>query len=255
MSDLRSVTSNVRAGGSALDVTDQILQQLRIIGGSQSERINSRAATGTIVHSKGPSLQRAYEIRISTAPYELEFKGQVGLFGSENTFYKILIDLEDSGSLTNCVEEPGWECSVVDNTAIELDPYYIGSLVLNQSELDPNYEGAVFSNALPLGTSSASSYVSVKLENLGTGNKYEDANVDAVLYSECRYESQFDQILVPIRSFFYLGIHARNTKRSGYDIKCKIGFPDSGTVEGELPAFVNRAGITREQEQFVGYCP
>lgn len=255
MSVLKSVTSNPCAGGSSVDVTDQILQSFIKYGGSQSQRINSRAATGSIVHSKGPSLQRAFEIRVTTAPFELEFKGQVGLFGSENTFYKILLDLSDSGSLTNCIEEPGWECSVVDNTAIELDPYYTGSLVLDRNELDPNYEGAVFSNALPIGTSSASSYVSVKLENLGTGNKYEDANVDAVLYSQCRYESQFDQILVPIRSFFYLGIHARNTKRSAYDIKCKIGFPDSETVQGELPAFVNRAGITREQEQFVGYCP
>ena len=256
MSILKSVTSNPCAGGSAVDVTDQILQTFRTYGGSQSVRENSYAANSALVHAKGPTLQRAVEQRVTTAPFEFIYQGQIGLFANENIFFKINLDIKDSGSLSNCVEEPGWECAMVDYSAIELDPYYQSSSIdSDANEQDPFYEGAQFGNNLPVSKGSTTSLISIKVENLGTGNKYEDAYVDARLYSDCRFEHPFDQMLVPLQGFFYLGIHARNTKRNGYNIKCKIGFPQNLDVPGDLPAFVNVNDLTTEQDKFLPYCP
>lgn len=256
MSILKSVTSNPCAGGSSVDVTDQILQTFRKYGGSQSVRENSLAPNSALVHGKGPSLQKALEQRVTTAPFEFVYQGQIGLFANENIFFKIFLDIKDIGSLNNCFEEPGWECAKVDYKAMELDPYYNSALIdSNAIEQDPFYEGAQFSNNLPISEGSTTSLVSIKLDNEGTGNKYEDANVDARLYSDCRYEHPFDQMFVPIRGFFYLGIHARNTKRNGYNVKCRIGFAKNPDIPGDLPAFVNSNDLTLEQDKFLPYCP
>jgi len=246
MSVLKSVTSNPCAGGSSVDVTDQILQTFRTYGGSQSVRENSLASNSALVHGKGASLQRALEQRVTTAPFEFVYQGEIGLFGAENAFFKIILDIQDSGAFSNCVEEPGWECAMIDFNGMELDPYYDAAFVdIDAVEEDPSYEGAQFSNNLPVDKASSNSLISIKVLNEGTGNKYEDANVDIRLYSDCRYEHPFDEMLVPLRGFFYLGIHARNTKRNGYNFKCRIG-----------ERFVNAEDLTREEEDLLRpYCP
>ena len=76
---------------------------------------------------------------------------------------------------------------MIDFNGMELDPYYDAAFVdINAVEEDPSYEGAQFSNNLPVDKASSNSLISIKVLNEGTGNKYEDANVDIRLYSDCR---------------------------------------------------------------------
>ena len=67
------------------------------------------------------------------------------------------------------------------------------------------------------------SYVSVDLENLKTGNKYIDSWFDVRLYSKTREEHPYDKMYVRMNDFFYIGFHARNTRRLPYNVKCVIG--------------------------------
>ena len=67
------------------------------------------------------------------------------------------------------------------------------------------------------------SYVSVDLENLKTGNKYIDNWFDVRLYSKSREEHPYDKMYVRLNDYFYIGFHARNTKRLPYNVKCVIG--------------------------------
>jgi hypothetical protein len=69
----------------------------------------------------------------------------------------------------------------------------------------------------------SNAYVSVDLENLKTGNKYIDSWFDVRLYSKAREEHPYDKMYVRLNDFFYIGFHARNTKRLPYNVKCVIG--------------------------------
>ena len=73
-----------------------------------------------------------------------------------------------------------------------------------------------------LGTLS-DAYISVELENLKTGNKYIDSWFDVRLYTKDRMEHPYNKMYVRIKDFFYIGFHARNTKRLPYNVKCVIG--------------------------------
>ena len=84
----------------------------------------------------------------------------------------------------------------------------------------------------------------VNLTNEGTGNIYEDANVDSRLYSVCRFEHGFDDMYVGLKGSFYVGIHARNTKRNSYNVKCRLGTD-----------FARPEELTAEDRQLLPFCP
>ena len=58
---------------------------------------------------------------------------------------------------------------------------------------------------------------------LKTGNKYIDAWFDVRLYTKNREEHPYDKMYVRLNDFFYIGFHARNTRRLPYNVKCVIG--------------------------------
>ena len=59
----------------------------------------------------------------------------------------------------------------------------------------------------------------ITLENEGVGNMYEDRDIDVRLYTANRFEHAYSEILLRYRSAFYVGIHCRNTKRTGFNIE------------------------------------
>lgn len=65
--------------------------------------------------------------------------------------------------------------------------------------------------------------VSIDLINLKTGNKYIDSWFDVRLYTADREEHPYDKMYVSTNDFFYIGFHARNTKRLPYNVECIIG--------------------------------
>ena len=65
-----------------------------------------------MVYAKGPTMQRAVQQTCTTVPFEFQYRGEIGLFGAENIFFKIDLDIQDTGPF--CFEEPWYECAYVD---------------------------------------------------------------------------------------------------------------------------------------------
>ena len=82
------------------------------------------------------------------------------------------------------------------------------------------YEPARFSNTLD---TLPQALVSIELENLKTGNKYIDAWLDVRLYTKDRKEYAYDKMYINPDSYFYIGFHARNTRRLPYNVQLKVG--------------------------------
>ena len=227
-----------------MDVTEQYLATLTKYGGSEYTGPDSLVGSNSIVYAQGPSMQRAIEQTVTTVPFEINYQGDIGLMGTENIFFKINLDIKDTGASINCFEELNWECVKVDINGTDTDVAYEDAIIdTNAPEGDePLYAAARFTNELPF--TDGDTLIGVRLTNEGTGNIYEDKNVDSMLYSKCRFEHGFDDMLVSLRGYFYVGIHARNTKRNAYNVKCKVG-----------TAFKRPEELNSEEKKLLPFCP
>ena len=210
-----------------MDVTEQYLATLIKYGGSEYTGPDSLVGSNSIVYAQGPSMQRAIEQTVTTVPFEINYQGDIGLMGTENIFFKINLDIKDTGSSINCFEELNWECVKVD---------------INGTDTDVAYEDAIIDTNASEGDEPL--YAAARFTNEGTGNIYEDKNVDSTLYSKCRFEHGFDDMLVSLRGYFYVGIHARNTKRNAYNVKCKVG-----------TSFKRPEELNSDEKKLLPYCP
>ena len=227
-----------------MDVTEEYLAHITKYGGSDYTGPDSLVGSKSLVYAQGPSMQRAIEQTVTTIPYEINYQGDIGLMGTENIFFKIILDIQDTGAIDNCFEEPEYKCVTVDPDAMELDPgWEAAEARFDLEEGDqPVYQGARFTNELPFGDDDT--LVGVRLTNEGTDNIYENANVDSRLYSSCRFEHGFDDMLVGVKGTFYVGIHCRNTKRNAYNVKCKVG-----------TGFKRPEELTSDEKRLVPHCP
>ena len=227
-----------------MDVTEQYLATLTQYGGSEFTQADSLVGSKSLIYAQGPSMQKAVEQTVTTIPFEINYQGSIGLMGTENIFFKIILDIQDTGAAINCFEEINWECVRVDINGSDDDPAYEDGIIdVDAAEGDePLYAAARFTNELPF--TENDTLIGVQLTNEGTGNIYEDANVDSRLYSKCRFEHGFDDMLVNVRGYFYVGIHARNTKRNAYNVKCKVG-----------TAFRRPEELNSDEKKLLPYCP
>ena len=65
--------------------------------------------------------------------------------------------------------------------------------------------------------------VSVELINNKTGNQYIDRDLDVRLYTKDRQEWDYNKMYLKKEDYFYIGFHARNTRRLPYNVTCTIG--------------------------------
>ena len=77
-----------------VDVTDQILRYNDIYGGSDSTNQSGLAASKSLNYAKSPTMQQAQRLKLTAFPFTFEFAGSVGLFGSENVYIRVDLDLE-----------------------------------------------------------------------------------------------------------------------------------------------------------------
>ena len=61
------------------------------------------------------------------------------------------------------------------------------------------------------------------LTNLKTGNKFIDDWFDVRIYTDKRIEYAYDTVYLGINDYFYVGFHARNTRRLPYNIQVTVG--------------------------------
>ena len=203
-----------------MDVTQEILKNTEIYGASDYTAPWSLASSKSLNYAAGASIQKPVQERVTVLPRRLKYQDTTGLFGAENVFIKVDLKIIDTGNL--CFEEPGWECLKITFADSELlNTYYTAEYdVALDLETVNTYEPAVITNKL---ASIPSPHVGVSLTNLKTGNKYIDAWFDVRLYTKAREEHPYDEMYVPINDYFYIGFHARNTKRLPYNVECLIG--------------------------------
>ena len=87
---------------SRLDVTEQIIRYNQLYGASDNTQRNGLSASKSLNYAKAPTLQQAQPYSIKSIPFTVKFQNQVGLFGAENMYVRIdldLINLQDSCSV------------------------------------------------------------------------------------------------------------------------------------------------------------
>tara|TARA_Y100000401_G_scaffold72133_1_gene58199 strand:+ start:18766 stop:19437 length:672 start_codon:yes stop_codon:yes gene_type:complete len=202
------------------DVTNAINEYRSSYGGSNlsdpsyyssSRLLNLSSASNSISQAIGPT--------ITTIPFTLVYQDTIGLFGAENFYVKITLDIIDTGNTHTTVNQYQ---GLTIQTDVALENTYHKAYEDEASDLstvntfEPSVRGAGFAELIE-------PVLSLEMENTGTGNMYVDRHVDARLYDINYNEVDLDTALVNKQSVFYLGIHARNTRRLPYNINLKIG--------------------------------
>ena len=203
-----------------MDVTQEILNNVLMYGSSDNTSPHGLAASKSLNYAKGATIQKPVQEKVSVLPRRLKYADTVGLFGAENVFIRVDLNIKDTGNL--CFEESGWQCLKMTQGAFPIvNTYYTAVMDVDKDLTTVNtYEPAVITNNLG---AINNPYVGVALANLKTGNKYIDAWFDVRLYTKAREEHPYDVMFLPTNSYFYIGFHARNTKRLPYNVECLVG--------------------------------
>ena len=221
-----------------MDVTQEILNNVLMYGASDNTAPEGLAASKSLNYAKGASIQKPVLEKVSILPRRLKYADTVGLFGTENVFIRVDLNIKDTGNV--CFEEAGWQCMKITNGVFPIvNTYYTAEMDVDKDLVTENtYEPAVITNSFG---DINNPYVGVSLANLKTNNKYIDAWFDVRLYTKAREEHPFDEMFLPTNSYFYIGFHARNTKRLPYNVECLIGtgLKAKNDIDPKLIARVN----------------
>ena len=225
------------------DVTPQILAQHRIYGGSDNTNQAYTSSSRSLNYANGATIQRPENEKVSTIPRVMNYKDTVGLFGAENHFVKVNVFIENPilGDYEVNTYKPA---AFSEETVNPLDPYTFANEgyatpgqafidYLADLEIVNTYEPAGFAGNSIEGI--ANKYFKVELKNLKTGNIYIDNWLDIRLYNKYHDEHPYDIMYIKYNEPFYIGFHARNTRRLPYNVDCVIGQAEEGNP---LPGFV-----------------
>jgi len=204
-----------------MDVTKEIQKNHIVYGASDYTAPSGLSASKSLNYAKGPTIIHPDRALVTVIPSALRYTDTVGLFGAENYF--LLVDLNITSEVAKaCYEEPFWQCANIDYFRLEKDNGWISADIPQVDDPRRNtYDPAnIIQNKLPI---LDKGYISIDLTNMKTNNRFIDDWLDIRLYTEDRQEHPYDKMYVPLKSFFYIGVHARNTKRLPYDIMCAIG--------------------------------
>jgi hypothetical protein len=203
-----------------MDVSQEILNYNLRYGASDNTAPQNLVGAKALNYANGASIQKPILENVSVIPRRLQYADAVGLFGAENVFIKVDLKVKDTGNA--CYEEIGWQCMHITEGNFPIENTYTQALIDKNADLITvnTYEPAEINNDLP---AYLDPYVGVALTNLKTGNKYIDAWLDVRLYTKQREEHPYNVMFLPPNDFFYIGFHARNTKRLPYNVECLIG--------------------------------
>ena len=205
-----------------MDVTEQILQQHILYGASDNTAPQGLSASKSLNFANGASIQRPDKQRVTVIPFTLKYQGSTGLFGAENYFIRVESDVPLD--FTNkCFEEAGWECAQLSEEPFDPSSVYQDAVIDETKDITTinTYVPATMKDSVT--RPDADSYISVDLDNLKTGNTYIDSWLDVRLYTSQREEHPYDKMYVRLKDYFYIGFHARNTRRLDYNVKAVIG--------------------------------
>ncbi len=234
-----------------VDVTEQIRQYNEIYGGSSNTQQGGLAASKSLNYANAPTIQQSQRVRATVYPLTFKIVGQVGLFGAENYYLRVEVDILTP--LAPEFEEVGYEPAVVtfgeDPTVNTYEPAFInfdkdppppdpkpGAQIIPEQQASTEccsfyggtpsnpilncYYGARFTNTV---STTFDPWVSIDLNNIGVNNIYIDNWLDTMLYTRERKMWGYDKMYVRPKDFFYVGIHARNTRQLAYNVDVTVG--------------------------------
>ena len=206
------------------DVTDEVLRHRQKYGGSENTNPTNLAANKSLVYAAGNSIHSPVVERVTVVPSTLTFTNEVGLFGAENTFIKVDLNITETPSdqkELQILDSDGYLSALISDDDIlaagynsAATDYSLDLTVVN------DYEPATISDTIP---PLDDPIVDIVLENLGTGNIYIDNHLDVSLYGPNRRPISDDLAYVRAFGFFYIGIHARKTRRLPYKVRLTLG--------------------------------
>ena len=210
------------------DVTPQIISYAELYGSSDTTNQNSTASSRSMQYATGSTVQKPVHVPVKTMPQRMNLRNPsgVGLFGSEMVVLRFDLDIQDTGRFDNCgpmgVDKYYPACVHLINEGT-VNTYFELEADLDADLIEVNtYEPAQFSNKGSI-DNLWQPMVHVSLENLGSGNQYQDCWVDAYFLSANRTVMAETEFWTPVRSSFYLSISARNTRRLPYNLMVNIG--------------------------------
>jgi len=207
-----------------MDVTNEVNRLIQSMGASGSTSPAFSSASRSLNYAKNQNnIHNAARERVTAIPYQLTYKDTVGLFGAENVFIKVELNIQSAASAFTNIQTaendylPVWTLGEEGTTnfydTAEFD-FTTDSSAIN------DFEPSSISNDL---STFRDPYVRVDLTNLKTGNKYIDSWFDVRIYTADREEYPYDTIYLGFNDYFYLGFHARNTRRLPYNVQLNIG--------------------------------
>jgi hypothetical protein len=205
-----------------MNVTTEILRQNNTYSASDNTNPDRYSSSKSLNYATGASISKAEVAEVNVVPFSLQYEDAVGLFGVENHFIKVKLNIIGDIVLKEYLE-PGYIKADIDFYSEEDDTGYVtSSLDQAGAESDPGYSSAA-TPPLTLPAIGSDSYLSVDLENLKASNIYNNSYLDVRLYTSENEEHPYDKMYIKPRDFFYVGIHARNTKRLPYKIQIDVG--------------------------------
>tara|TARA_R110002020_G_scaffold244839_1_gene458513 strand:+ start:227 stop:928 length:702 start_codon:yes stop_codon:yes gene_type:complete len=207
-----------------MDVTKGINRSIELMGGSGSTNPTNYAATKSLNYAKSKnSITNAAIETVTAIPYTLKYKDAVGLFGAENVFVKVQLNIQSATTAFTNINIPEndylpvWTFAESGTTNF----YDTGEFSFGvDNGILNDFEPSTISNDL---SAYSDPYVRIDLANLKTGNIYVDNWFDVRIYTADRIEYAYDTIYLPIKGCFYIGFHARNTRRLPYNVEVTIG--------------------------------
>ena len=245
-------------------VTEQIQRYHELYGGSDNTQQGGLAASKSLNYAKAPTIQQAVPLKVTAIPYTFTFTGQVGLFGAENFYVKIDLDIKNAYNLQDGVIIDDYIIADIEYTPSntvndyqpavirdDLDPPptpntqvnndrgvcagYVVDIVNDIPIIAYNcYMAANISDIIP---TLDDPKLSVRLENIGTGNIYVDKWMETMVYKASEEMWGYDRIYLSPRDRFFVGFHARNTRHLPFNVKVIIGeefIPAANVKEREL---------------------
>ena len=231
---------SVRVPHRPINVTPEIQLNHKIYGGSDHNTPWSFAASKSLNYVDGPTLQRPANQAVYAIESVERYEDSVGLFGGENKFIKYFFDLQ-SVSLISCFDDDVDFCCAKAGAVDEL-PLVDYEPVDGQRGTVPvqeTYDQALWHQGSAIDPR-AGRLISVEVINHGTGNKHVDDWFDVRIYTPDRFEHPFNKAYLKHNQHFYVGFHARNTRRLPYKVDVRLGAELIKPSEVEDPRLILR---------------
>ena len=207
-----------------MNVTAEINKNIQQYGGSASSREDYLSSNKALNFAGGSNnINSAVGQSITAIPQFLDIKDEVGLFGAENNFIKIDLNILSSTTIFENIDSkentylPVWtfnETEIINDFETAEFDFTLDIPIVN------SYEPAFISNDL---SQYRRPIISVSVQNLKSGNQYLDNWLDYQVYDNNKNPIDYDDFYIDVKSDFYLGFFARNTKRIPVNFKVLIG--------------------------------